>query len=151
MKKYSATKLGDPLGLSGQEMNVLLKEEGFIEGEPGHYSPTEKGKEYSDELADDNGYGGYCARGWSWLVWPKSILDSIDTSDERLAEIREKTAQERRERKVREEAEADERFRQFCEAKEDNTEKSESSSVGKVLLAIGATGLVALGAALFRK
>ena len=144
MKKVSATKLGALFGLSGQETNVLLKEEGFIEGEPGNYSPTDKGKEYSDELSDDNGYGGYCARGWSWLVWPESILDSVDTSPERLAEIREKTAEERRERKAAAEAEADERFRQFCAAKEGNTEEAENSSAGKVLL-------VALGVAIFRE
>lgn len=151
MKKVSATKLGALFGLSGQETNVLLKEEGFIEGEPGNYSPTDKGKEYSDELSDDNGYGGYCARGWSWLVWPESILDSVDTSPERLAEIREKTAEERRERKAAAEAEADERFRQFCAAKEGNTEEAENSSAGKVLLALGAAALVALGVAIFRE
>ena len=151
MKKLSATELGALLGLTAQEMNVLLKEEGFIKGDPGNYSPTDKGKEYSDELSDDNGYGGYCARWWSWLVWPKSILDEMDNSDERLSKIREQTAEERRERKAAAEAEADERFRQFCAEKEGNTEEAESSSIGKVLLALGVAGLFALGATLFRE
>ena len=151
MEKLSAAKLGAMLGLSAQEMNVLLKEEGFIKGEPGNYSPTDKGKEYSDELSDDNGYGGYCARWWSWLVWPQTILDEIDTSDERLSQIREKTVEERRERKAAAEAEADERFRQFCAEKEANTEETENFSAGKVLLAMGAAALAALGIAIFRK
>ena len=39
----------------------------------------------------------------------------------------------------------------YDEEKEGNTEEAESSSVGKVLLALGVAGLVALGAALFRE
>lgn len=29
--------------LDSGEMNILLKEEGFLSGEPGNYYPTEKG------------------------------------------------------------------------------------------------------------
>ena len=40
----SAKRLGEICGLTAEEMNVLLKEEGFLSGEPGNYYPTEKGK-----------------------------------------------------------------------------------------------------------
>ena len=36
----SAKGLGEICGLTAEEMNVLLKEEGFLSGEPGNYYPT---------------------------------------------------------------------------------------------------------------
>lgn len=36
----SAKRLGEICGLTAEEMNVLLKEEGFLSGEPGNYYPT---------------------------------------------------------------------------------------------------------------
>lgn len=38
----SAKRLGERCGLTAEEMNILLKEEGFLSGEPGNYYPTEK-------------------------------------------------------------------------------------------------------------
>ena len=43
----SAKRLGERCGLTAEEMNILLKEEGFLSGEPGNYYPTEKGKPVS--------------------------------------------------------------------------------------------------------
>ena len=39
----SAKRLGERCGLTAEEMNILLKEEGFLSGEPGNYYPTEEG------------------------------------------------------------------------------------------------------------
>lgn len=36
----SAKQLGVKIDLNAQEMNVLLKEEGFLDGEPGDYYVT---------------------------------------------------------------------------------------------------------------
>lgn len=47
----SAKRLGEICGLTAEEMNVLLKEEGFLSGEPGNYYPTEKGKLFVVEKA----------------------------------------------------------------------------------------------------
>ncbi len=40
-------------------MNALLHEYGYLEGSPGDYSLTEKGKEYGSEQYQHRGNGGY--------------------------------------------------------------------------------------------
>lgn len=55
----SAKRLGERCGLTAEEMNILLKEEGFLSGEPGNYYPTEKGKLFVVEKGDDNGESFY--------------------------------------------------------------------------------------------
>lgn len=95
----SAKQLGAKLYLNSQEMNVLLKEEGFLDGEPGDYHVTDKGRPYAYETGWSNGYGGYAARGYNYIVWDESILNVIDVSEERLASIRIKTKEERRRRR----------------------------------------------------
>ena len=92
---WSAKRLGEKIGLTSHEMNFLLKEEGYQNGEPGDYSTTDKGKEYVSEKGWDNGYGGYAFRGYNYNEWDESILNNIDTSPERLSQIRTKTANER--------------------------------------------------------
>lgn len=92
----SAKRLGERCGLTAEEMNFLLKVEGYLSGEPGDYYPTEKGKQFVVEKGNDNGYGGYAFRGWNWLEWDESILDELDVSMEYKCYIREKTSEERR-------------------------------------------------------
>lgn len=98
----SAKRLGERCGLTAEEMNILLKEEGFLSGEPGNYYPTEKGKLFVVEKGDDNGYGGYAFRGWNWFEWDERILEELDTSVENKRYIQEKTSEERRRRQGRE-------------------------------------------------
>lgn len=50
-----AKRLGERCDLTAEEMNILLKEEGFLSGELGNYYPTEKGKLFVVEKGDDNG------------------------------------------------------------------------------------------------
>lgn len=45
--RKSARCLGRDVGLNAEEVNVWLKEEGYLEGEPGDYRVTEKGRPYS--------------------------------------------------------------------------------------------------------
>jgi hypothetical protein len=92
----SAKRLGERCGLTAEEMNFLLKVEGYLSGGPGDYYPTEKGKQFVVEKGNDNGYGGYAFRGWNWLEWDESILDELDVSMEYKCYIREKTSEERR-------------------------------------------------------
>lgn len=40
----SAKGLGEKIGLTPEQTNTLLREEGFQIGQPGDYSATEKGK-----------------------------------------------------------------------------------------------------------
>ena len=87
--KESARLLGQRLGLSSQETNHMLKEEGFLEGKPGNYNLTEKGKEFGEYSAHDNGYGGYAHRSWGFPIWDSDkVLSSIDTSPEKIEEYR---------------------------------------------------------------
>lgn len=95
----SAKQLGAKIDLNAQEMNILLKEEGLLDGEPGDYYVTEKGRSYADETGWSNGYGGYAARGYNYTVWDETILNIIDISEERLASIRIKTKEERKKRR----------------------------------------------------
>ncbi len=71
--KKSARQLGDMLGKTAQEVNLLLKEHGYLDGTPGDYYVTEKGKSYAEERFKDNGYGGYAARSWSFTMWDEEI------------------------------------------------------------------------------
>jgi len=89
--RKSATKLGDEYGLTAQEMNFVLKEEGYLDGEPGDYSVTEKGKKYAEEQYFHRGTGGYERYNayWSTRTWDESITDELDITDERKKAIRQ--------------------------------------------------------------
>lgn len=100
-KNLSARELGYRLHLTAQETNVLLKEEGFLEGEPGNYRATAKAEPYVSKRGWHNGYGGHAARGYSIYVWDKSILRQIDTRKPRLGQIRQKTAEHRKRQRLK--------------------------------------------------
>ncbi len=95
----SARRLGKLFYLDDQEMNLLLKEEGFLDGEPGNYTPTEKGKKFISKNSGWNGYGGFASRSWEWNEWDESIIDELNITAERKKEIREKTLELRRRRR----------------------------------------------------
>lgn len=81
----SARQLGEIVGLSAREVNVRLKEKGYLTGEPGNYQLTQKGEEYAETRYKDNGYGGYAARGWEFLMWDECMIYEI--SDKRFPGI----------------------------------------------------------------
>lgn len=85
----SARILGQDYGLTAVEMNFLLKEEGFLDGEPGAYRLTEKAKRYADEQDHHRGPGGYSwyNRDWETRTWDPAITDELDISDERKRQI----------------------------------------------------------------
>ena len=144
----SAKRLGEICGLTAEEMNVLLKEEGFLSGEPGNYYPIEKGKLFVVEKGDDNGYGGYAFRGWNWLEWDERILEEIDTSMERKCYIKEKTSEERRRRRAEKAAESEAYWNKVNSQKENPMRETPTepndSSAGKIVL--GVLALVGYGA-----
>ncbi len=141
----SAKRLGERCGLTGEEMNVLLKEEGYLSGEPGNYYPTEKGNAFVIEKGSDNGYGGYAFRGWNWLEWDESILAELDLSMEHKRYIREKTSVDRRRRREEKVAESEAYWsnvnRKNSEPEiEENDEPSDSSSRKLILGLLALTG-----------
>lgn len=134
----SAKRLGERCGLTAEEMNFLLKVEGYLSGEPGDYYPTEKGKQFVVEKGNDNGYGGYAFRGWNWLEWDESILDELDVSMEYKCYIREKTSEERRRRRSKKMAESEAYWNKVNSQREQPMERthdeSNDSSSGKIFL-----------------
>ena len=84
---YSARRLGDMIGLSAQQVNKKLKELGYIDGEPGRYYLTDKGKEVGRYNGDDNGMGGYARQTWAWIEWKKDLVHELGDPDEYQARI----------------------------------------------------------------
>ena len=75
---YSARLLGQRFGLNAQEMNMALKQLGYLDGQPGNYIPTEKGKMFYSETYHDNVYGGYAKRFWNTLSYDESIIGQLE-------------------------------------------------------------------------
>ena len=89
--KQSARIIGLGLGLTAVETNQLLKEEGFLDGGPGMYTVTEKGRPFADEQHHSRGTGGYARFNpqWEQRTWDPSITDAIDLTAERKQQVRE--------------------------------------------------------------
>lgn len=89
--RKSARVLGQEYGLTAQEMNFVLKEEGYLDGEPGNYLVTEKGEKYAKEQDHHRGTGGYAHynRYWTTRTWDDGIASELDITAERKKEIRE--------------------------------------------------------------
>ena len=87
----SATLLGQEFGLSGEEMNRVLVKLGFLTGDPGNYSLTEKAIPFAIEKDFHRGCGGYSwyNRYWTTRTFDDSILDELDVTDELISEVRE--------------------------------------------------------------
>ncbi len=73
----SAKMLGTVLGITSREVNLLLKENGYINGEPGKWVLTELGKQFAEISQKDNGYGGYAKRTWQFLMWNEDIIKNL--------------------------------------------------------------------------
>lgn len=72
-------------------MNSILKEEGYLEGEPGNYTITEKGKKYAYEQNHHCDTGGYLSynRYWTTRTWDDEITAGLDITDDRKTELRQ--------------------------------------------------------------
>lgn len=93
MKRKSARMLGDMIGKTAAEVNKLLNEKGYLSGEPGNWSMTDKGREHGEERHKDNGYGGWAARSWSFPMWDEDVAYDIGDPDghrQRVNENRKK-------------------------------------------------------------
>lgn len=67
----SARVLGWEFGRTDREMNELLKDHGYLYGNPGAYGLTEKGQQYAEEQYHSRGTGGYAHynRSWETRTW----------------------------------------------------------------------------------
>ena len=75
----SARLLGMEFGKTAREMNELLKQHGYLEGSPGAYGLSEKGKQFGQEEDHHRGVGGYdhYNRYWTTRTWDESVLDGL--------------------------------------------------------------------------
>lgn len=96
--KKSATILGQDFGLTGQEMNYVLREKGFLDGNPNDYSVTEQGRPFAEEQDFQRGTGGYAQYNPSWTTrsWDESITNELDVTDDLKNEARAAVAESRR-------------------------------------------------------
>lgn len=94
----SARLLGQDYGLNSQEMNRLLKDQGFLDGVPGEYFVTEKGAPFANEKYYHRGTGGYTQYNREWMerTWDESIIKALDTSPESCQAARDAVAEARR-------------------------------------------------------
>lgn len=154
----SARILGEAYNLNAQEMNYILNKEGFLDGEPGDYFPSEMGKQYATQKDFHRGTGGYAHynRYWTTTTWDDSIEDALHITPELKAEARKAIADRRQmqaeARRAASEA-AEQRFREaqenFQAAISNNADSDESSNGingwvvagGALLLAAGVYGV----------
>lgn len=133
---------------SAEEVNRLLKEQGFLEGNPGAYGLTSKGEEFGAERSHDNGYGGVAARHWATTHYDPSIIDALDSSPENLQRIRAEIAAERKARREARKIEQDEAAAKLYEsrAEKDTAEESEQEIDLQTVLLVTAALAGAAGA-----
>lgn len=96
--RKSARCLGRDVGLNAEEVNVWLKEEGYLEGEPGDYRVTEKGRPYAAQRHWETGSPNHA--GYVSTSWKEEILNEIGPlSPERRRELSDSVAANRAEKK----------------------------------------------------
>lgn len=95
--RKSARILGQDIGLNAQEMNYLLKEEGFLDGEAGNYTVTEKGAPFAEEQDHHRGTGGYAYynRHWTTRSWDESISNALDITEDKVYNAKAAVAADR--------------------------------------------------------
>ncbi len=81
VETYSARRLGGMIGESAQWVNKKHSELEYLEGEPGGWTLTEKGKAISVQNAYDNGVGGYYHICNPYYEWKKDIICELGNPD----------------------------------------------------------------------
>ena len=100
----STAGLGRDLGLNSQEMNILLRDKGYLEGEPGDWKLTDKGREHAEQQHWDvpsSGHAGYVTTRWDDSV-REDIGEVSPECKQRIDdEISARRAEQRRQRQER--------------------------------------------------
>lgn len=68
------------MGKTAREMNALLLEHGYLDGVPGDYVLTDKGKQYGSESYYERGTGGSQSynRAWTVRTWDEGITEALN-------------------------------------------------------------------------
>ena len=96
--RKSARILGQEYGLTSQEMNFVLKEEGYLNGDAGNYSVTDKGVPFAEETDYHRGTGGYSHynRYWTTRTWDESIEEDLNITNDMKEAARDAVAKVRK-------------------------------------------------------
>ena len=119
--RKSAKYLGKDVGLNPQAMNVWLRREGFIEGEPGNYCVTDKGFPYARQTHWDAGDSHNA--GYPVVSWPEEILDKLGPL---TPELRDSLNDEVDKHNARKRREAEERRRELGKRYEEGNKRTVS-------------------------
>lgn len=86
----SARGIGRRLGLTAQQVNVALKEAGFLSGEPGAYGLTDRGAQFGKEHYHSNGVGGYSRYqvNYETRSWDESVIEELQKSMRQAGQTR---------------------------------------------------------------
>jgi len=146
----SATDIGRFIGASPAEVNRLLRDQGFLSGDPGAYALTPQGSRFGVHVQNDNGYGGVAYRGWSTTYFDPSILNVLDAKPENISQVRSDLADYRLAQRIAAAAltaEADEEYRRRLEGGEQAVHAAGELDPKRVAIAL--TGLAVTIAAGF--
>ena len=141
----SSRILGKEIGFSDQQMNWLLKEQGYLAGVPGNYSPTDKALPFVVEEAMHEGSGGYYRRDWDKRTFDDSIMEKLDLSEEALARAKKNLSIYRAEYRAEQR-----KARELAETAEENARKlAEEAAMHKEeilkYIGIGAIAILSIG------
>lgn len=95
--QVSARILGQDYGVTGEEMNRILVKQGFLIGQPGNYSVSEKAQKYAIEKYFHRGTGGYSQhnRYWTTRTFDDSIKEALDVTPKLIKEVLKELSDER--------------------------------------------------------
>lgn len=74
---WSARRLGKLIGENAAAVNKKLADEGYLEGEPGAWGLTEKGRDHGEYRHESNGHGGSAERSWGYPLWGDSVAQDL--------------------------------------------------------------------------
>ncbi len=153
-----AKMLGEKYGLKSQEMNYILKEEGYLSGDTGEYAVTDKGSPFAEEKDFHCGTGGYAHYNpfWTTRTWDESIENELNVTADMKEAARNAVAKARRQhwndiKAAR--AEADAAFLKRNEQNDENDNASDESSEDDSNLLIAGLiigGLIVLGYGVYK-
>lgn len=138
----STAGLGRELGLNSQETNILLRDAGYLEGEPGDWRLTKKGREHAEQEHWD--VSSPMHAGYITTRWDDSVLEELgEVSSERRQqiddEISARRAELRRQREERrEESESEDEDGEFSDSFRDRTDDEDVEIDGKTVGIIAA-------------
>ena len=85
--RKTAKKLGEMVGLDSKDVNKKPAEIGYLQGSPGNWALTEQGAQHGEVVYKDNGYGGYAARSWEYIVWDSDVAQQLGDPAKHLKEV----------------------------------------------------------------